>query len=177
MSTAGETMMAALASETLTRHLGRPTPNAIKIVQKEIAKIYAATKTTHANFELGNRFGFAAAVLTRRQFVAAFNTVCEPANEKDPSDWEFNIPERPLPADPNLGACTNAGERKVLESKWRYYIVQWEKFEAQETVLRQNLRRPSIAVILIPYTTTPGVHPRLRQRNARPPAWAMFRTD
>ena len=117
MSTARETMMAALASKTLTRHLGCSTPNAIKIVQKEIAKIYAVTKTSHANFQLGTRFGFAAVVLTSRRFLAAFNAVCKPADKKDPDTWELDTPKRPLPADPDLGACTNAGQRKVMESK------------------------------------------------------------
>ncbi len=58
--------MAALASKTLTRYLGRFTSNAIKISQKEIAKIYAVTKTSHSNFKLSNCFGFAAVILTSR---------------------------------------------------------------------------------------------------------------
>ena len=48
---------------------------------KELGIIYATTKTMHEDFQLGSRFGYAAAVLSSRQFITRFNNLCAAGDE------------------------------------------------------------------------------------------------
>ena len=75
--------MVALVSKILTRHMCHPMPSVVKIAQKENAKVSAATKTTHYGFKLGSCVGFTPAILTTKQFVKAFNSVCKRAGKLD----------------------------------------------------------------------------------------------
>ena len=65
-----EATISALQGAQLTRHLGCPTRNAIKKTRKELGIIYAAAKTTHEDFVMGFRFGYAATILTSPQMTA-----------------------------------------------------------------------------------------------------------
>ena len=89
MSGIREATISALQDVQLTRHHGRPTRYALKQSRKELGIIYAAAKTTHEDFEMGWRFGYAAAILTTSQFTTAFNAVCPTGDELTGS----NVPE------------------------------------------------------------------------------------
>ena len=81
MSGVRETTLASLDRISITRHLGRPTRQAVKLTRREIAIEYAAAKTTHQDFPIREYFGYAAAILTPKQFTNAFNRVCEAGEE------------------------------------------------------------------------------------------------
>ena len=75
MSGIREATITALAGAQLTRHFGRPTRKAVKATRKELGIYYAAAKTTHEDFLMGERFGFAPAILTSKHFITAYNQV------------------------------------------------------------------------------------------------------
>ena len=52
----------ALQGAAITQILGRLAMKNVNKSQGEIAAIYAASKTTHASFSMGSKFGFAAAI-------------------------------------------------------------------------------------------------------------------
>ena len=64
----------------------------MKLTRKEIGAEYAKAKTTHEDFPLGTRFGFAAAVLSTDLYIA----VHDKANTDEDLDpaWEFEHPIR-----------------------------------------------------------------------------------
>ena len=101
MSGIREATISALQGAQLTRHFGRPTRKAVKLVRKELGMLYAAAKTTHEDFLMGERFGYAAAVLTSNQFITAYNRVCQVGDELD-DQWEFLIPLQPSVTDPDI---------------------------------------------------------------------------
>ena len=133
-----EATISTLQSAQLSRHLGRPTFNAIKQARKELGMIYAAAKTTHEDFQLGDRFGYAAAILTSRQFRAMFNDVCEVGDELD-EDWEFDIPQRPTTTDPSIDDTTTDNDRRRKVALWNEQIAQWMRFDAYEYVFKKKL--------------------------------------
>ena len=138
MSGIREATINALQGAQLSRHLGRPTRNAIKNTRKELGKIYAAAKTTHEDFLMGNRFGYAAAVLSSRQFITAFNSVC-PVGDELADNWEFLIPDRPATTHPNITATTPDNDRRQKVAEWKEFSEQWERFEAYEHVFKDKL--------------------------------------
>ena len=138
MSSTRETTISSLASTLLTRHLGRPTRQAVKHTRRELGIIYAAAKTSHADFPLGSRFGFAAAILTSKSFINAFNLVCERDDELA-DDWEFEIPERPSATDPSITDDTSDTYRRKKVAEWAEHTKQWERFDAYEHVFKNKL--------------------------------------
>ena len=127
MSGIREATINTLQGVQLSRHLGRPTRNAIKTTRKELSMVYAATKTTHEDFLMGDRFGYAAAVLSSRQFITRFNNVCA-AGDELPDTWEFLIPGRPATTHPDIDENTPDNERRRLAAEQRELIEQWERF-------------------------------------------------
>ena len=140
MSGIREATISALEGEKLTRHVGRPTRKAVKHSRKELGIIYAAAKTTSADFPLplGSRFGYAAAILLSKQYINAYNQVCEVGDEFD-EDWEFLIPTRPATTDPDIDDDTGDADRRRMVAEWKEYVAQWERFDAYEYVFKQKL--------------------------------------
>ena len=138
MSGMREATISALQGAQLSRHLGRPTYNAIKQTRKELGIIYAAAKTTHEDFKLGSRFGYAAAIVTSRQFRTAYNEICEVGDELDDT-WEFDIPERPTTTDPDIDDATTDNDRRRKVALWREHVEQYERFDAHEHVFKGKL--------------------------------------
>ena len=48
-----ETTISALTGTQVTRHYGRPTRQAVKQTRRELGIIYAAAKTNHGEFQMG----------------------------------------------------------------------------------------------------------------------------
>ena len=121
MSGIREATISALQGAQITRHIGRPTRNAVKESRKEIGISYAAAKTTHEDFLMGWRFGYAAAVLTTAQFTQAFNKVCNVGDELDAA-WEFLIPQRPSTTNPAIDENTPDNERRTIVAEWKQHV-------------------------------------------------------
>ena len=138
MSGIREATISALEGTQLTRHLGRPTRKACKQTRKELGIIYAAAKTTSADFPLGSRFGYAAAILTSKQYINIYNQVCEVGDEFE-DDWEFEIPVRPATTDPDIDDNTGDADRRRMVAEWKEYVAQWERFDAYEHVFKTKL--------------------------------------
>ena len=95
MSTsAREIAVRALEGRTLTRVPGRPTMCAVNKTHNKITAEYAKAKTTHPDFPLGSRFGFAAATMKAARFIRLHDLQVQAGDELDPA-WEFTYPERP----------------------------------------------------------------------------------
>ena len=138
MSGIREATISALQRLQLTRHLGRPTRNAIKKTRKELGIIYAAAKTTHEDFLMGNRFGYAVAILSSRQFITAYNACCAVGDELL-NDWEFLIPQRPHTTNAAINATTSDTDRRRMVAEWREHVEQWERFDAYEHVFKDKV--------------------------------------
>ena len=138
MSSVREATISALDGVSLTRHVGRPTLKSVKLTRREIAKVYASTKTTHPDFLLGSRFGFAAAILTPKQFINAYNQVCEEGDELG-DEWEFLIPQQPEASDPELENAEDEAEERRMTARWKQVVAHWDKFDAHEHVFKQKL--------------------------------------
>ena len=132
MSGIREATISALQGAQITRHLGRPTRNVIKKTRKELGIIYAAAKITHKDFAMGFRFGYAAAILTLRQFITAFNSVCAIDDELQ-DDWEFMIPQRPTTTNPAIIEIMTDTERRKMVAEWTQHVEQYGRFDAYET--------------------------------------------
>jgi len=59
---------------------------------------FVKAKTTYSSFPLGTHFGFAAAILKTRTYIAAHNKANPTKLLGD--DWNFEPPERPESHDP-----------------------------------------------------------------------------
>ena len=131
MSSVREATISTLEGKRLTRVLGRPTIKSVKLTRKEIGAEYAKAKTTHEDFPLGTRFGFAAAVLSTDAYIAAHNKA-NPYEELDPA-WEFEHPSRLPSYDATaVGNVTDATRRKK-EAERNKEIREWERWDAYET--------------------------------------------
>ena len=64
-----ETTLRALQGATLTRRPGRPTLKGVQATRNEISSAYAKAKTSHEDFPMGERFGYAAAVMKTRKYI------------------------------------------------------------------------------------------------------------
>ena len=137
MSSAREATISTLEGKRLTRVLGRPTIKSVKLTRKEIGAEYAKAKTTHNDFPLGTRFGFAAAVLSTDLYIAAHNKT-NPDEELDPA-WEFEHPSRLASYDATaVGNVTDATRRKK-EAERNEVNHEWERFDAYETVFKEKI--------------------------------------
>ena len=138
MSGTREATITALAGAQLTRHFGRPTRKAVKLTRKELGIHYAAAKTTHEDFLMGDRFGLAPAVITSKQFITAYNQVCAVGDELDP-DWEFIIPTQPKTTDPTIDHNTSDTDRRRMVAEWKEHVEQWNRFDAYEQVFKSTV--------------------------------------
>ena len=138
MTSIRESTISSLDTSHLTRHLGRPTRQAVKHTRREIGIIYAAAKTTHTDFLLGSRYGYAIAILTSKQFINAYNRVCGVGDELE-DEWEFEIPVRPTTTDPSIDDDTSDADRRRKVAEWSEQIAQWERFDAYEHVFKMKL--------------------------------------
>ena len=138
MSSVKEATMNALEGHQLTRMHGRPSRQAVKTTRMEIARVYAATKTTHKDFPLGDRFGYAAAILKSKTFIRHHNKECADGDELA-DDWDFIIPQRPAATDPTLGEAENDAARRKKEHEWKEHQDEFARFDAHETVFREKL--------------------------------------
>ena len=137
MSSVREATISTLEGKRLTRVLGRPTIKSVKLTRKEIGAEYAKAKTTHKDFPLGTRFGFAAAVLGTELYIAAHNKA-NPDDELDPA-WEFEHPSRLASYDATaVGNVTDATRRKK-EAERNEINREWERFDAYETVFKEKI--------------------------------------
>ena len=83
--------------QTLTRHFGRPTHQGVNKFRDEITAIYAAAKTSHPDFPLEEKFGYAAAVMKTAKFCTLHDKAVSNIanlNALDPV-WQFVHPQRP----------------------------------------------------------------------------------
>ena len=74
----------ALQGATLERRPGRPTLKTVQATRNEILTAYAKAKTSHPNFPMGTRFGYAAAVMKPSKFICLHNAVCPAGQELQP---------------------------------------------------------------------------------------------
>ena len=138
MSGLRETTISALTGTQITRHYGRPTRQAVKQTRRELGIIYAAAKTNHAEFQMGQRFGYAAAILTSKQFIASYNRVCAVDDELN-EDWEFLIPQPPATTNPDIIDTTTDTMRRKMVAEWNEQVKQYERFDAYEHVFKEKL--------------------------------------
>ena len=123
MTSIRETTISSLDARHLTWHLGRPTRQAVKHTRRELGIIYAAAKTTHTDFLMGSRYGYAIAILTSKQFINAYNRVCEPDDELA-NHWELIIPVRPTTTDPSIDDNTSDADRRKKVAEWNEQVIQ-----------------------------------------------------
>ena len=123
MTSIRETTISSLDTSHLTRHLGRPTRQTVKQARCEIGIIYAAAKTTHTDFLLGSRYGYAIAILTSKQFINAYNRMCGVGDELE-DKWEFEIPVRPTTTDPSITGTTSDADRCKKVAEWNEQVNQ-----------------------------------------------------
>ena len=102
-----ETTLRVLQGATLTTRPGRPTLKSVSKTRNEISAAFAKAKTSHKDFPMGERFGYAAAVMKPRKFIRLHNAVC-PTGQELADNWVFNHPERPDAYDSTI--ANNAGE-------------------------------------------------------------------
>jgi len=109
----------------------------VKKTRKEIGAEFAKAKTTHPFFPLGTRFGFAAAILNTKTYIAAHNK----ANPTEPldDDWRFVEPQRPESYDPTATGGIADATRRKKEAQRNEIIRKWERWDAYETAFKQKL--------------------------------------
>ena len=78
----------------LSRKPGRPTLKRVSETRNEISAAYAKAKTSHDDFPMGERFGFAAAVMRPKKYIRLHNDVCAAGSELA-ANWTFVHPDRP----------------------------------------------------------------------------------
>ena len=86
---------------------------------------------------MGFRFGYAAAILSSRQFITAFNSVCAVGNKLQ-DDWEFMVPQRPTTTNPAIVEIMTDTERRKMVAEWTQHVEQYKRFDAYETVFKEK---------------------------------------
>ena len=81
-TTTKEAIVRAHEGTTLARQRGRPTFKAVSTTRNEVSAHYAASKTTHDSFPLGDSFGFAAAVMKPAKYIRLHNAVVPNVNDE-----------------------------------------------------------------------------------------------
>ena len=76
MATTRDATMKTLLGTKLTRRAGQPTLKGVSKKWNEISVTYAVMKTSHPDFPLGDRFGFAAAVMRPKKYIRLHNEAC-----------------------------------------------------------------------------------------------------
>ena len=150
MSTRGNERTAAknaLSGVTLTRVLGRPTFKNVALTRKEIAAVYARTKTGHDAFPLGSRFGFAAAVMKTAKYRRLHNAHCAAGDDLD-DDWEFEHPERPSAYDSSILSTASDFVKRKKETQHREKIEQFDTFDGHEAYFKEAIEGAYDAVWL-----------------------------
>ena len=111
-----EATVKSLEGTTITRRHGRPTFAGVNGTRDELTAIFAKAKTSHPEFPLGERFGFAPAVMKGAKFVKLHNPVAA-ANDELDDDWEFTYPQRPPAYDETIGANLGDNARRKKEAQ------------------------------------------------------------
>ena len=76
----------------LTWHFDRPTNQGVCKLHDKITAIYAAAKTSDPDFPLGDKFGYAPAVMKTAKFCTLHDkAVVANVNTLDPA-WQFSPP-------------------------------------------------------------------------------------
>ena len=136
-STVGESTLKALEGKRLERCVGRPSYEAVDETRREIAREYAKAKTTHTDFPLGKKLGFAAAILKPTDYVTLHNKL-----ETDPTShlavgWVFSNPTRLARYDASITGAMLDATRRNREDKREEMLEQWDIFDAYETKYKE----------------------------------------
>ena len=75
MTSACDTAVQKMESNSLQQMLGRPTREQVNKIRGAIVVVYAEAKTSHESFPLGFKFGFSASILKKEKYIALHNTV------------------------------------------------------------------------------------------------------
>ena len=96
MTSAQDTSVQKMESNSLQKMLGRPTREHVNKMCGTIAAVYAEAKTSHESFPLGSKFAFSAAILKRDKYIALHNTVATGivATANLATTWSFIHPSR-----------------------------------------------------------------------------------
>ena len=138
MSKTREATMRALQGATLDRRVGRPTRKGVNLTRNEISAAYAAAKTSHPSFPMGERFGYAPAVMKPKKFIKLHNDACA-AGDELADNWTFVHPARPPAYDDGIGGTAGDVLRRKKEATHGDKIAQWDRFDALETVFKGAL--------------------------------------
>ena len=125
--------MRALQGATLTRRVGRPTLKGVSQTRNEISAAYAAAKTSHTSFPMGERFGYAAAVMKAKKFIRLHNDACA-TGEELADNWTFDHSDRPPVYDDGIGGTAGDVLRRKKETTHSDLIAKWDRFDALEAV-------------------------------------------
>ena len=139
MSTsAREIAVRALEGRTLTRVPGRPTMRAVNKTRNEITAEYAKAKTTHPDFPLGSRFGFAAATMKAARFIRLHDLQVQAGDELDPA-WEFTYPERPSAYDASITGQMADATRRRKEEERKEALSQFDTFDGYKQAFKEKM--------------------------------------
>ena len=138
MSATTTAAMRSTEAVTLTKFPGRPTLRRVNITRDEISGQYAMFKTTHPDFPLGSRFGFAAAVMKQTTFIRLHNDVAAVANAL-PENWEFQHPDRPTAYDETIANNSGDNARRRREAQHPEKIKEHDLFENLEAIYKRKI--------------------------------------
>jgi hypothetical protein len=147
-TTTKEALVLAHEGMTLARQRGRPTFKAVSTTRNEVSAHYAASKTTHDSFPLGDRFGFAAAVMKPAKYIRLHNAVVPNVNDELDDAWEFTSPTRPPSYNASIISTTADTTRRKKESAHTEKISQHEVFQGLEQVFKARIEDAYDAVWL-----------------------------
>lgn len=132
-STVGESTLKALEGKRLERCVGRPSYESVDETRREIAREYAKAKTTHTDFPLGKKLGFAAAILKHDDYITLHNKLEADPDEHLDDDWQFDNPTRLARYDATITGNMLEATRKNREDTRKGMLEQWDIFDAYET--------------------------------------------
>jgi len=147
MSTTRDAALKAFQGASLTRHVGRPTLKGVSQTRNEISAAYAKAKTQHDSFPMGERFGFAAAIMRPKKYIRLHNDVC-PARDELNDAWTFTHPDRPSAYDAGIAGQVGDVTRRRKEAAHNDKIVQWDRFDALETTYKDAIEEAYDAAYL-----------------------------
>ena len=131
----------ALDGAQLTRRPGRPTLRNVNATRVEIATAYGKAKTAWSAFPLGNKFGFAAAVLKPEKYRTIHNTAATNIQGAQllNGPWTFTPPARPTAYDASITSTTADAIRRKKEAKRQEDIEAYATFLTYENKYKDLL--------------------------------------
>ena len=147
-STVGEATLKALEGKRLIRCVGRPTYITVDDTRREIAREYAKAKTTHTDFPLGQKLGFAAAILNPIDYIKLHNKLEPEPIDYLENDWQFTNPTRLSRYDESITGNMADATRKRKENTRIGMLEQWDIFEAYETKFKDLIEESYDATYL-----------------------------